>query len=519
LHDKVTFPVALPVREYFAQRSFVGASAGEGRPKRGIRRARRSAPRARVRLRTVSPAPGGAEALARKRAAATRKPSLCTSGGAGRAGGNRRIRRRAYAACLAEYDRRRSQSHSNARNHNFPAPLTPTIGRDDVIALISKSLTEHRLVTILGPGGIGKTTVALEVSRRSLPGFAHGACFVDFSPLADSHLVPSALASALGISVLSHEPLAGLLACLRGKEKLLLLDTCEHVVDAVASLAEKLLTGLPGLRVLVTSREALRTGGEWVHRLPSLALPAESGALTAAEALAFPSVQLFVQRATATLDQFALGDADAPVVAHICRFLDGIPLAIELAAARVDELGLQEIAARLGDAFSILTHGRRTALPRHQTLAATLSWSYGLLSSDEQVLLRRLAVFRGPFTSEAASIVSESEPGARRHSVATLSSLFMKSLLCAATVADVALYRMLDTTRAFAAGQLAHSGELEMISRRHASYVCDALRDAEGSLCPLGETGNSAERSPRRLPRCGLRSLCWKSMDAESKPR
>jgi predicted ATPase len=193
-------------------------------------------------------------------------------------------------------------------------------------------------------------------------------------------------------------------------------------------------------------------------------------------------VQLFVQRATATLGQFALGDADAPVVAHICRFLDGIPLAIELAAARVDELGLQEIAARLGDAFSILTHGRRTALPRHQTLAATLSWSYGLLSSDEQVLLRRLAVFRGPFTSEAASIVSESEPSARRHSVATLSSLFMKSLLCAATVADVALYRMLDTTRAFAAGQLAHSGELEMISRRHASYVCDALRDAEGSL-------------------------------------
>jgi predicted ATPase len=198
------------------------------------------------------------------------------------------------------------------------------------------------------------------------------------------------------------------------------------------------------------------------------------------QALAFPSVQLFVQQATANLDQFELTDADAPVVAGICRRLDGIPLAIEFAAARVDELGLREIAARLNDRFSVLTRGRRTALPRHQTLGATLRWSYDLLQPDEQVMLRRLAVFRGPFSTDAVAAVVESEASARRGAMDTLSNLFVKSLLTADIDGEIVLYRMLDTTRAFAAERLAESGELEIISHRHATYVCDDLRDAEG---------------------------------------
>jgi predicted ATPase len=279
--------------------------------------------------------------------------------------------------------------------------------------------------------------------------------------------------------VLSEDPLTGLVAYLRGKPMLIVLDTCEHVVDAAATLAETLLAQLPAIRILATSREALRAKGEWVHRLPSLPLPPAAEGLTAAAALSFASIELFVQQATANLDQFELNDDDAPVVAGICRRLDGIPLAIELAAARVDELGSREIAARLDDRFAVLTRGRRTALPRHQTLSATLSWSYDLLQPNEQVMLRRLAVFRGPFTPDAVAAVAEAETGGRRGAMDTLSNLFVKSLLTADIDGEIVLYRMLDTTRAFAAEKLAESGELAIISRRHATYLCAALGNAE----------------------------------------
>jgi DNA-binding winged helix-turn-helix (wHTH) protein len=201
--------------------------------------------------------------------------------------------------------------------HNLPIPLTQIVGRGDAIELFSKSLASHRLVTVIGPGGIGKTTVALAVAHRFLTRFADGARFVDFSSLSDPQLVADTLASAFGIGVLSQDPLAGLLAHLRGKQMLLVLDTCEHVVEAAATLAETLLVELPEIRIMATSREALRAKGEWVHRLPSLSLPSRSAGLTAVEALAFPAIELFVQQATATLNEFELRDPDVPVVAEI----------------------------------------------------------------------------------------------------------------------------------------------------------------------------------------------------------
>jgi predicted ATPase/DNA-binding winged helix-turn-helix (wHTH) protein len=362
--------------------------------------------------------------------------------------------------------------------HNLPSLLTPTVGRSDTIELLTESLASHRLVTVIGPGGIGKTTVAVAAAWKSLALFADGARFVDFSSLSEPGLAASALASTLGISVLSQDPLVGLIARLRGKLMLIVFDTCEHIVDAAAVLAQTLLAELPDIRILATSREALRAQGEWVHRLPSLPLPPVADGLTAVEALAFPSVELFVQQATANLDQFDLTDDDAPVVATICRRLDGIPLAIELAAARVDELGVREIATRLQDRFSVLTRGRRTAMPRHQTLSATLNWSYDLLQPDERAMLCRLAVFRGLFSADAVIAVT-GEAGGCRQVLDTLSNLFVKSLLTADIDGEIVLYRLLDTTRAFAVEKLMGSGELGIVSRRHATYLCAALHDAE----------------------------------------
>ena len=332
------------------------------------------------------------------------------------------------------------------------------MGRDGTVAALAAQLPQRRLVTLTGPGGIGKTTVALAVAREVAASYPDGVAFVDLAPVGDPRLVPGAIAAALGLAAGSDDPTAAVVAFLRGRRLLLLLDNCEHVVEAVAPAAEDVVRGAPDVHVLATSREPLRAAGERVHRLAPLEAPSASAGLTAAEALTFPGVQLFVERAAEGVDGFGLGDADAPLVADICRRLDGVPLAIELAAGRVDAFGVRGLAAHLDDRFRLLTTGRRTALPRHQTLAATLDWSHDLLPGAERALLRRLAVFAGDFSLEAAIALAPDQPPSEV--VAHVADLVAKSLVAADHRGEAVRYRLLDTTRLYGLERLRESGEL-----------------------------------------------------------
>jgi predicted ATPase/DNA-binding winged helix-turn-helix (wHTH) protein len=372
-------------------------------------------------------------------------------------------------------------------SNNLPARLVRVIGRDDVIAALGTQLARRRFLTIVGPGGIGKTTVAVAVAGAVRASYKDGAWFVGLASLADPELVPSALGAALGIRPSGANPLPGLAAWLRDKGALIVLDSCEHVIGAAAVLAEAVLKAAPGVSILTTSREPLRAEGEALHRLGALELPSDSAGLSASDALRYSAVQLFNERATAAVDGFTLADADVPAVLEICRRLDGIPLALELAAARVGVFGVRDLAAHLDDRFQLLTTGRRTALPRHQTLGATLDWSYQLLPEEERAVLRRLSVFAGDFPLEAAVAIA-GEPG-RSEIVDDVANLVGKSLVAADPRGEVARYRLLDTTRLYALEKLKSSGEYQQVARAHAEYyraVC-AQAEAESESRPQAE--------------------------------
>jgi predicted ATPase/DNA-binding winged helix-turn-helix (wHTH) protein len=360
------------------------------------------------------------------------------------------------------------------RAYHLPTRLTRMVGRDQIVREISDQLAAKRFVTIAGPGGIGKTTVAVSVAHELLPKFAGGVYFLDLGPLNDPVLVPSAVASALGLLVQSTDPTPALIAFLRDKRMLLILDSCEHVIDTAAALAERIFEDAPQVHILATSRESLRVEGEHVLRLAPLSSPPDVAGLTAAQALDYPAVQLFVERVIASGRRFELSDAAAPVVGEICRRLDGIALAIELAAGRADAWSVQETMALLNDRFKPLWEGRRTALPRHKTLSATLDWSYDLLSEPERLVLRRLSVFVGLFTLEGARAVAADDDLDDEQAVTAVVSLVAKSLV-AVSIGDVTRYRLLDTTRAYATRKLAETGSVEAIKRRHALYYCDLL--------------------------------------------
>ena len=376
-----------------------------------------------------------------------------------------------------------------AAPHNLPFATTRMIGREEIVTTLVTQLSHQRLVTVVGPGGIGKTTVGLAVAERMIGAYEHGVWLVDLAPLRDPGLVPSAVATVLGLEIRTEDPLPGLVAALRDSRVLLLLDNCEHVIDAAAGLAEALLSGTSGVNILATSREPLGVPGERVHRLASLNSPEPSPGLTATEAAAFPAVQLFVERVTAIVEDFALTDANASLVVAICRRLDGLPLAIEFAAPRVEVLGVEGLAARLDDSLRRLSGARRrAAMPRHRTMRAVVDWSYGLLSEDEQRFFRALGIFAGGFTAEAAATVAMDAATAGADAIDRLADLVAKSLVVADVSGTKPRFRLLDTTRAFAIEKLDASGERERIARRHAEYYRDLFERAEREV-PARPTG------------------------------
>jgi predicted ATPase len=356
-------------------------------------------------------------------------------------------------------------------------PVTELIGREAELSEVADLMRTHRLVTLIGEGGIGKTRLGIEVARHLLPEFADGARVAELGPLSDPELVPIAVATALGLELragaMSAERVANALA---GKQLMLVLDSCEHVINAAANMARALLHTNAGIRVLATSREPLRTEGEYLYRLPPLAVPAADTA-DLEELLSHGAVLLFVTRAQAADPRFSVDGRIGAAAAAICRRLDGMPLAIELAAARSAALGIEEIASRLDDRFQLLTGGRRTALPRHQTLRATLDWSYQLLSESERIVVRRLAIFAGGFNLAAATAVASSPEIAASEVFDGVANLVPKSLVTPDVGDGAVQYRLLETTRAYALEKLTESGEFASVARRHAEYYRDLFEE------------------------------------------
>ena len=358
---------------------------------------------------------------------------------------------------------------------NLPVARFDLIGRASAIPYLRDLLSAYRVVTLTGPGGIGKTTLALEVARSIFQDLQGGSLLVELASLSNPDLVPSALASVLGLKLDGEEISAESVArAIGAREFLLVLDNCEHVVDAVANLTEAIVSRCPRTTILATSREVLRVHGEHVFRVPPLTVPPETR-VEPNDALEHAAVELFIARAEALGSDFKRNEENFSAIASICRRLDGIPLAIEFAAAHAVMMGPPEIAALLDDRFKFLTTGRRTALPRHQTLRATLDWSYDLLPETEARVLRHLAVFAGDFLLGAAIVVAGAAASVTDH----LANLVAKSLVVADVRGQTPHYRLLDTTRAYALEKLRSGGEYREAARRHAEFYRDFFAQAE----------------------------------------
>ena len=375
---------------------------------------------------------------------------------------------------------------------NLPGRLIRMVGRSADAVTLSAQLAAARFVTIVGSGGVGKTTLAVAVGHDLIEAFAGAVVFVDLGALGDPALTATTIASLLGLSVQSDDATPGLIAYLRDKRILLILDTCEHLVEVTAALAARIVSAAPRVHILATSREALRAEGEHVFRLGPLACPPDDPGLTAAFVRTFPAAELFLERAAAGGARLDLSDADAMIVASICRKLGGVALAIELAAGRVEAYGLQQTAALLDQRLALLWPGQRTAPPRQRTLQATLDWSYGLLSELERTVLRRLAVFAGHFTIEAALEVVASTTIDRGLVFAAVDNLVAKSIVAVRPVGAMVRYRLLDTTRAYALEIRADGAELADLAARHATYYRRWLEQT-GSQWP--RLSSAAERA------------------------
>jgi predicted ATPase/DNA-binding SARP family transcriptional activator len=363
----------------------------------------------------------------------------------------------------------------------IPVPFTSFIGREKELDEIARLLSRSRLLTLTGPGGVGKTRLAIQTAHDSTKKFKDGVFWISLVGLSDGNLIPQEIAQSLNVRETSDEPLIETLKTyLKPKDLLLVIDNCEHLIKNCAQYAEELLVTCPKLKVLATSIEALGLFNEITWQVPSLPLPEMRGSLSLKDLQEFASIELFEERASNAKSGFALDERNARAVAQICRRLDGIPLAIELAAARIKMLVVEEIAARLDDRFSLLTAGSRTAIPRHQTLRATIDWSYDLLTESERTLLRRLAVFAGGFTLEAVEAVCSQ--GMKRSDILDLlGRLVDKSLVIVDEVSEFneTRYRFLETIRQYALEKLVETGEAPTVRDGHLGFYLGLAEKAE----------------------------------------
>jgi predicted ATPase/class 3 adenylate cyclase len=366
--------------------------------------------------------------------------------------------------------------------NNLPRLLTSFVGRDRELADVNRLMSRSFLLTLTGPGGSGKTRLAIQVAADALEQFKDGVWLVELGALADPDLITQAAASVVGVREVAGRPLEeSLLDHLRPKHLLLILDNCEHLVAACARFAGDILRACPQVRILTTSREALGITGELAYPVPSLFVP-DLRTASAEEVAASDAVRLFEERATFSRPEFRLGPGNVAAVAQVCHRLDGIPLAIELAAARVKVLSVEELAARLDDRFRLLTGGSRTALPRHQTLQAAIDWSHALLTAAEQALFRRLCVFAGGFSLDAAEAVCAGDEVAADGVLDLLVRLVEKSLINAEMQAGGTRYRMLETMRQYARDRLLESGEGAAVRARHLQWYLDLAERARPEL-------------------------------------
>ncbi|HEV8340395.1 MAG TPA: tetratricopeptide repeat protein [bacterium] len=367
--------------------------------------------------------------------------------------------------------------------NNLPIQVTSFVGREREKAEVTRLLSTTRLLTLTGAGGAGKTRLALQVAAEVLEEFADGVWLAELARISDPLLVPHTVASALGVREQSNRPMsASLTESLQFKHVLLVLDNCEHMIQACADLADVLLRACPHLRIMATSREPLSMGGEVAYRVPSLGVPDLRDLPPLERLVEHEAIRLFVERASFASPTFRVTDQNASAVAQVCTRLDGIPLAIELAAARVKAVTVERIAERLDDRFRLLTGGSRAALPRHQTLRGAMDWSYDLLPDMEQVLFRRLSVFAGGFTLEAAEAVCSGDDLDRREILDLLSRLVDKSLIAAEAQNGEVRYRQLETVRQYATARLAESAEISNLRHRHRDFFVVLASEAEPHL-------------------------------------
>ena len=365
------------------------------------------------------------------------------------------------------------------RGHNLPVRRTRMIGRQALVDSVMTQLARQRFITLVGPGGIGKTTAALRVAEQLIGHYRDGIRLLDLAPVNDPLMITGHLATLLDLALHDDEPMGSLASFLRERQMLLVIDNCEHLLDAIAPLCESILRAAPHVHILATSRESLRAEGEFVQRLESLDCPPPIAVLDRTQALTFSALQLFVERAMASHDSFELSHDELPLAIEICRRLDGIPLALELAAAQVGNLGLSGLLSQLQGSFRLLTHGSQITPGRHQTLRATLDWSFELLNACEQACLRRLGIFRGGFTLQSAAAVIVGEHIEPDVVFTSITQLVAKSLLNVEVGDEEVFYRLLDTTRSYALEKLDQADELPNTRKRHAERCLALMHQAQ----------------------------------------